>query len=234
MPRPDLSLETLGPARFREAAGLAARAFAADPLYAAAAPTARRRARAAGAIAAFYLRYGRRYGRNLGAVAAGEGGGRLLGFSIWLPPEVPDLTPLRSLLTGALALSVQAHPADLARLARIDPPAARAKEADAPFPVRYLLLLAVEPEAQGRGVGRALLEGELGAFDAAGEPAYLETQRPENAAYYRRFGFELASRRPVPGLPGVEHLSMLRPPAAAGRADGIGAPPDQREALLRA
>jgi ribosomal protein S18 acetylase RimI-like enzyme len=50
----------------------------------------------------------------------------------------------------------------------------------------------VEPGAQGRGVGGAMLR-YLGAhLDADGEVAWLETDKPENVVFYRRHGYEVA------------------------------------------
>jgi ribosomal protein S18 acetylase RimI-like enzyme len=212
----------LGPASFRQAAKISALAFMDDPLYIAAAPDPARRADAARAVAGLYLRYGALYGSLAGAFGLGGDSaadpGRLLGFSVWLPPSVPDLTPLRMLRTGALRMLFEAGLAELGRLWRVDPPAAAARAGDTPGPVEYLLLLAVDPEAQGRGVGGALLARGLALADAQACPAYLETQNPANAEYYRRYGFRIASRRPVPGLPGVEHYSMTRAGTQAGNA----------------
>ncbi len=35
---------------------------------------------------------------------------------------------------------------------------------------------------------------------ATGEVGYLETDRPQNVAFYRRFGFETTREVPVPGV----------------------------------
>ncbi len=55
----------------------------------------------------------------------------------------------------------------------------------------YLSLLAVDPSLQRRGVGRALLAPVLERCDREGLPAYLETQKESNVAWYRGLGFEL-------------------------------------------
>jgi ribosomal protein S18 acetylase RimI-like enzyme len=61
---------------------------------------------------------------------------------------------------------------------------------------------AVHPDAQGRGFGRRLMEHYCEVIDGAGETSYLETERPENLAIYRRAGFEITAEREVLGLPG--------------------------------
>jgi GNAT superfamily N-acetyltransferase len=66
----------------------------------------------------------------------------------------------------------------------------------------YLLLLVVDPSAQRSGIGSRLQEDMLGAADADGLECYLETQKTENVAYYRRFGYDLdRTLEPVTGGP---------------------------------
>ena len=56
-------------------------------------------------------------------------------------------------------------------------------------PVLALGPLSVRPDAQGRGVGSALVHTVLGVGDALGEPLVALLGSP---AYYRRFGFRLS------------------------------------------
>lgn len=67
----------------------------------------------------------------------------------------------------------------------------------------YLWALGVDPDAQGQGIGGALLRPVLERADADGVPCYLETQTEANVAFYRKRGFEtvLEEREPVGGLP---------------------------------
>ena len=55
----------------------------------------------------------------------------------------------------------------------------------------YLQWLATDPSMQRKGVGSALLQPILERCDAEGMPAYLETQKFENVAFYQRHGFEV-------------------------------------------
>jgi predicted N-acetyltransferase YhbS len=50
--------------------------------------------------------------------------------------------------------------------------------------------LSVSPEAQGKGIGSALIQPGLERADADGLGCFLETQRRRNIPFYRRFGFE--------------------------------------------
>ena len=58
-----------------------------------------------------------------------------------------------------------------------------------PEPHWYLGSLGVDPRQQGRGIGRALLADWLAEVDREPSSAYLETDRPENVAFYERAGF---------------------------------------------
>jgi GNAT superfamily N-acetyltransferase len=71
----------------------------------------------------------------------------------------------------------------------------------------YLNLLVADPSDQRGGVGTALLTPMLDRIDEQALPAYLETQNPDNLAYYGRFGFEVREElKPVADGP---HLWTL-------------------------
>ena len=74
----------------------------------------------------------------------------------------------------------------------------------------YLLLLATDPSFQRRGVGTALQQPVLDEADESGIDCYLETQKEDNLAYYRRFGYEMERvLHPVKGGPPL--WTMRRP-----------------------
>jgi ribosomal protein S18 acetylase RimI-like enzyme len=74
----------------------------------------------------------------------------------------------------------------------------------------YLCLLATDPMVWRRGIGTGLMEPSLETVDGDGLPAYVETQKQDNLAYYRRFGFEETARlTPSPGGPPL--FTMTRP-----------------------
>jgi GNAT superfamily N-acetyltransferase len=51
-------------------------------------------------------------------------------------------------------------------------------------------MIGVEPHAQGRGLGGALMKHAVERCDADGVLAYLESSNPRNLALYERHGFE--------------------------------------------
>jgi GNAT superfamily N-acetyltransferase len=75
---------------------------------------------------------------------------------------------------------------------------------------RHWLLdqLAVEPAAQGRGIGGAMLRFAIERARADRLPILLETGVPENVALYGRFGFRVALEGDAPG--GGPHIWFMR------------------------
>jgi ribosomal protein S18 acetylase RimI-like enzyme len=55
----------------------------------------------------------------------------------------------------------------------------------------YLGTLGTDPDRQGRGVGSALLRVVLDRLDHEGLPAYLESSKERNLAFYARHGFQV-------------------------------------------
>ena len=58
-------------------------------------------------------------------------------------------------------------------------------------PHYYLQLLALDPDHQGHGGGRALLKSMMDKCDALQTFAYLETANPNNVGYYESFRFQV-------------------------------------------
>ena len=56
-----------------------------------------------------------------------------------------------------------------------------------------------DPPAQGRGIGSALLAPGLELCDRDGLPAYLESSKERNVAFYSRFGFRVTDEVQMPG-----------------------------------
>ena len=86
-------------------------------------------------------------------------------------------------------------------------------------PHYYLFVLGVRTDRQGQGIGRALL-GDLGKrADADQVPCWLETDKKENLAIYRKAGFEVVHHDKVMLGTEVTMWTMRRDPT----------PPDEGE-----
>ena len=70
----------------------------------------------------------------------------------------------------------------------------------------YLAVLGVDPELQGQGVGSALIRPGLDLCDRERLPAYLETGKEANVAFYGRHGFRVVDRIDLPKGPPVWFL----------------------------
>jgi len=61
--------------------------------------------------------------------------------------------------------------------------------------------VAVDAHLQGQGVGSALMNAYCARIDRVGAAGYLETDKPQNVDFYKRFGFETVGEAPVLGKP---------------------------------
>lgn len=106
----------------------------------------------------------------------------------WPPPQ------LRSIGKQALG-PMLAGPAVLWRSLAADAAMHKHHPEDPHF---YVWMLAVSPQHQRTGVGRALLNTALKRAEEFGLPAYLETANPENLPYYSSFGFRETGEAKLP------------------------------------
>ena len=120
----------------------------------------------------------------------------LSGAAIWAPPGkahpgMRDLVHLLPVLSDLVALGRDMGAA-LALLNAVD----RARPRDEHW---YLATLGTAPECQGRGIGSALLDEVLPRVDREIMPAYLESSKERNLAFYARHGFEVTGEIHTPG-----------------------------------
>jgi GNAT superfamily N-acetyltransferase len=81
-------------------------------------------------------------------------------------------------------------------------------EHDPDEPHWHLGPVGVLPDFQGRGIGTQLLEAFSDFVDRQRLAAYLETDRPENVAFYERFGFQITGQVSILD---VDNRFMWRP-----------------------
>jgi GNAT superfamily N-acetyltransferase len=79
-------------------------------------------------------------------------------------------------------------------------------------PHYYLEFLGVHPAAQGKGLGRDLVEVMVEIGDREGVPLYLENSKEKNLAFYGRHGFQPREPMHLPGRNGPAIWPMWRDP----------------------
>lgn len=204
-PQTEIPTRPLAPSAVGRAGALLARAFGDDPLFAHVLPDPARRARRLPALLGSLVRYGVRYGR------VDTVGDTLDGVALWLPPGRTAMSPGRMLRTGVATAPLRLGREGLARFGAFLRATEAAHRRVAPGPHWYLLLLAVEPSRQRRGLGAGLIRPVLDAADQARVPCYLETLNPATIGFYQRHGFDIAAHEVInPG--GPPFWGMLRTP----------------------
>ncbi len=182
---PSFEIGPIGRGEMWATARVLARAFLDDPIASAIGPRRQAHRRVASPLSFMgVLIASHRHGGTI-RLARGRGGA-VLGASVSFEPgawPIPEGAAAYEL--GWLLL---AGPAPVRRGLDFD---RRIRAAHVDHPHSYLWFLAVDPAAQSRGVGRALL-AELHAESAELEvPTYLETGKMENVAYYGSNGYEV-------------------------------------------
>lgn len=161
-----------------------ARAFQDDPLQSYVFPDPVERAARSAAHFLPIIDYGLQFGE------VWTNAGQPAGAAVWLGPDAWEVTPERAAASGLdqLPSILGAEAADrfFSTLAAIDPYHHR----DVPAAHWYVMVVGVAREAQGQGLGRALLQPLMDRAAAAGQPCYLETAQPTNVAFYKHLGFQ--------------------------------------------
>lgn len=200
---PDVAVAPLDPRRRDEAIAAASRAFWPDPLFGFFARNEVQEHR----VLPLFLGALLRDCLGHGEVWSGTDDQRVVGAACWLPPDaLPRSRSREARIYGACARALVTCRNRRTGIRLLD-----AVEKSHPTePHWYLALLGVDPGRQRRGIGHALLAPVLDRCDRELEPAYLETQKPENLPFYGRFGFRVIGEITVADSPTV--WSMWRDP----------------------
>jgi ribosomal protein S18 acetylase RimI-like enzyme len=103
------------------------------------------------------------------------------GVALWMPPGVtPDDAALDLLFERTTTLAQQQYGAAVFEQMAKHRPRERHW---------HLPLIGVDPLAQGKALGAALMAPALARCDADGVLAYLESSNPRNIPFYERLGF---------------------------------------------
>jgi GNAT superfamily N-acetyltransferase len=157
------------------------------------------------------MRQGIRLATSHGSGFVAVEAGRVLGASFWVPPGTsPVASTLDNLRIGGWQAPWYLGARGTVRELWREEDLARRFARDLATPTWYLDLLGVEPAAQGRGLGRGLVEPMLARADEERMPTYLVTHKRSNVDYYRRLGFEVVTDQTLRGIP--TGWSMRRAP----------------------
>jgi ribosomal protein S18 acetylase RimI-like enzyme len=195
----------LSKARLNEAAAVAMRAFYDDAYFRFLMPNDRARARSATILFHEQLKHLQGTGR---VTTVRDGDDKIVAVAGWMktdqfpPPILSQLAQLpgtlRAFYRQPRSLRIGAR--YLGTLLKVHP-----KEKH-----WYLMLLAADPARQRVGAGTLLMNDGLSHIEAEGVGGYLETQKEDNLAYYRRFGFDLKETL-HPMSEGPPYYTMWRP-----------------------
>lgn len=194
--------------RADEPAALAAlaAAFVEYPLLVLLCPSAKRRPRVTDAFCRFLFRSAVRVG---GAFGTSDRAAVVCSWPVG--SEWPSWWD--TFRAGGLALAWNMGGRATRLLRRLESEFDAARKTHVPGPHCYVPLLGVRPEAQGKGLSRAVMRPVFEAADRARVPIYLETVPEANVAIYKKLGFEQVGYRELTG--GLPNWEFVRRPAEA-------------------
>ena len=145
-----------------------------------------------------------------GEVWVAHADGKVAASAVWLPPGAYPRSAQREVMTNIRAVPAFARARGRVRdslklLAAVDK-----AHKDVGGPHFYLGVLGTDPLFQRMGAGSAVIAPVLQRCDDQGLPAYLETQKEENLAYYARHRFQDVRKLEMPPCPPV--WTLLRDP----------------------
>jgi ribosomal protein S18 acetylase RimI-like enzyme len=188
-----LQITSLDQAAVPEAARMQGRAFFDDPAFVFTFPEdATRRERLA-----WLMGIGIGYGSRFGEVATTAG--PMMGHAVWLPPGETAMSPDRMSAVGFEEAPTRMGEDALARFGGFMELMSSHHDRLVPMAHWYLMILGVDPDHQGQGVGSSLIAPTLARADTGGLRCYLETAKERNLAFYRRHGFEVRHEENIPG-----------------------------------
>jgi GNAT superfamily N-acetyltransferase len=162
------------------------------------------------AVLTQYFAYSIQEGRDIGHCVHLDD--RTRGVAVWLLPQTLEVRS-RAARKKRAFLETTLDAEGCANYYRIvnfmSAQAARVVDDD----VWYLSIVAVDPAAQGHGLGRKLLEPTVAEADRVSATCYLETFSRRSLSFYERLGFATEARFGEPTT-GADYTLMVRFPSA--------------------
>jgi GNAT superfamily N-acetyltransferase len=200
----------LNPAQIDRAAEMLTRAFRNDPLLSWILPDPEKRRSLSPPFHSVFLRYG---------LLAGEvwtSDPTIRGLAVFLPPEQREMNAEMLERSGFNGLESILGQEAFGRFQSALDYMAPLRSSGAPVSHWYTMALGVDPEHQGTGIGRMLLNCMFQRADSEHVPCYLETTEPKNVAFYTNSGFNIVHDGTDPAS-GVHYWTFRRdPPPTAG------------------
>ena len=131
-----------------------------------------------------------------------------MAVAIWLPPG-REITAGGMIRCGMLTVPFSVGVRPFVRFAGADHVMGKFHKRFVPEPHWYLLIVGVDPELQGRGLGSTLVKEGLSRADESNSPCYLDTSEERNLAFYQRQGFAVVGTTPL-GKGGPPGWAMRR------------------------
>jgi ribosomal protein S18 acetylase RimI-like enzyme len=196
------SLIRLEKEQVERASEVLSRAFRDDPELVGFIPDAEKRQRLLLPMFRVSLRHALKHGEAYTVSPAIEG------VAVWMPSDAPEISFWTLLSRGGLRL-LFAGWGFLRKMKKDEECALELRRQLAPSNHRYLAMLGVDPEFQGKGYASRLLKPMLARLDEEKLPAYLETSIEDYVPIYGHFGFKVIKETKLPGS-GAKMWVMLR------------------------
>jgi ribosomal protein S18 acetylase RimI-like enzyme len=182
----------LRPSARKLAARVYARSFFDYPMITQYWPDPKRRARHLDWYLGCALNYGLRYGEVYTTPD-------IDGIAVWLPPDERHNTLWRYIMSGFIATPLFMG---IRQYFTCTSPSEefthKIHQEILPVPHWYLWGIAVDPEKQGKGIGKILIQPGLDHADAQKLPCYLETHDEKIFPFYLKRGFEIVRKVQIP------------------------------------
>lgn len=135
------------------------------------------------------------------------------GVCLLLPSSKYHPSFFQSVVNGAFGLVFSMKREELKRSDKVNKQMIKLHNKICPEVHQYLQVLAVSPESQGKGIGKALLTFITEQADKNQLPVYLETLVESNARIYEKHGFRVEEISSIPDT-NLNIYSMLRKPSS--------------------